>query len=324
VGQETEFGFDSELFGSRLGVQFTAYHKVTRGAILSRDLPPSSGFSGNQLVNAGKIVNDGLELALNANLLDRSALRWDLGFNFSYNNGEIKRLSGEQGDTTIVFNSWSSMEHRVGNTPYSWYGRDVVSADVDASGNVTNAMCRDGDGGTTPCFDGSGRVIAPRVNLGRAIAPVEMSLSTDVAVGSRLRFHALFTSMQGHKRFDNTLRQRCKLYRICRVNKYPEEMDPLMAAALKGGDQIIDPWVNDASFIKLKELSATYELPESYVQGFGMSRATIQIAGRNLLTFTDWTQSDPEVMFTSGSRAFMAQNNLPLPQQIVTSIRFSF
>jgi hypothetical protein len=275
-------------------------------------------------VNAGKIVNDGLELGLNANLVSGPSFRWDMGFNLSYNDGEIKKLSGEQGDTTIVFNSWSSMEHRVGHAPYSWFGRDVVSAEVDASGNVTSAMCRDGAGGTTPCFDSSGSVIAPRVNLGDAIAPVEMSLSTDLAVGSRLRFHALFTSMQGHKRFDNTMRQRCKLYVMCRVNFYPEEMDPLMAAALKGGDQIIDPWVNDASFIRLKELSATYELPETYVQRFGMSRATLQVAGRNLLTFTDWTQSDPEVMFTSGSRAFMAQNNLPLPQQIVTSIRFSF
>ncbi|MFC1659919.1 SusC/RagA family TonB-linked outer membrane protein [Gemmatimonadota bacterium] len=324
VGQETEVGFDSDLFDGRLGLQFTYYHKLTKGAILSRDLPPSSGFTGNQFVNAGRIVNDGLEVALNANLIGKPSLRWDVGFNLSYNNGEIQQLSGEQGDTTIVFNSWSSMEHRVGYAPYSWFGVDVVSADVDATGTVLSAMCRDLTGGTTPCFDSSGNVIAPRVELAPAIAPWEMSFSTDVAVGENLRFHALFTSMQGHKRFDNTMRQRYKLYRIARENFYPEEMDPLMAAALKGGDRIIDPWVNDASFIRLKELSATYELPESYIQGFGMSRATIQIAGRNLLTFTDWTGSDPEVMFTSGSRAFMAQNNLPLPQQIVTSIRFSF
>lgn len=324
VGQETEVGFDSDLLDGRLGLQFTYYHKLTKGAILSRDLPPSSGFTGNQFVNAGRIVNDGLELALNARVLERSGLSWDMGLNLSHNEGKILQLSGEPGDTTIVFNSWSSMEHRVGHSPYSWFGRDVVSADVDATGTVTNAMCSDGAGGTTPCFDAAGNTIAPRVNLGNAIAPWEISLSTDVAVGDGLRFHALFTSMQGHKRFDNTMRQRYKLYRIARENKYPEEMDPLMAAALQGGDQIIDPWVNDVSFIRLKEVSVTYEIPEGYIQRFGMSRATVQLAGRNLLTFTDWTASDPEVMFSSGSRAFMAQNNLPLPQQIVTSIRFSF
>ena len=49
-----------------------------------------------------------------------------------------------------------------------------------------------------------------------------------------------------------------------------------------------------------------------------------KIAARNLLTFTNWTSSDPENMFSSGGRAFMEQNNMPLPQQITTTIRLSF
>jgi hypothetical protein len=179
-------------------------------------------------------------------------------------------------------------------------------------------------GGTTPCFDAGGSTIAPRVFLGRAIAPHEFSLSTDVSVGTGLRFHALFTSEQGHKRFDNTLRQRCRLYNVCRENAYPEEWDPIMRATIQSSDQIIDSWVNDVSFIRLKEVSVSYDLPLRITERFGMSHATWQIAGRNLLTFTDWTDVDPEVQFSSGGRAFMQQNNLPLPQQIVTSIRLSF
>lgn len=325
VGRETEVGFDSDLLGNRLGLQFTYYHKLTKGAILERDLPPSGGFTGQQFVNAGRIVNQGVETQLNALLIDQPSLRWDVGFNYSYNNSEILQLSGEPGDTTIVFNSWSSMEHRVGYAPYSWFGVDVVSADLDPTTHrAINAMCSDGMGGTTPCFDAGGSTIAPRVFLGRAIAPHEFSLSTDVAVGTGLRFHALFTSEQGHKRFDNTLRQRCRLYNVCRENAYPEEWDPIMRATIQSSDQIIDSWVNDVSFIRLKEVSVSYDLPQRITERFGMSHATWQIAGRNLLTFTDWTDVDPEVQFSSGGRAFMQQNNLPLPQQIVTSIRVSF
>ena len=88
------------------------------------------------------------------------------------------------------------------------------------------------------------------------------------------------------------------------------------------GARWADRTTNDVSFIRLKELSLTYELPESL--RFGVTRAVVQIAGRNLLTFSDWTASDPETMFSSGGRAFMAQNNLPQPQQIVTTIRFTF
>ena len=322
VGQETEVGFDADLFDSRLGLQFTYYNKLTRGAILERDLPPSSGFTGAQFVNAGQITNSGLELSLNAKLVESSGLSWDVGLNFSSNSAEILQLSGEAGDTTIVFNSWSSMEHRVGYAPFSWFGVDVVSSDLDADGNTVNAMCSNGQGGTTPCFNAGGTTIAPRVFLGRAIAPYEISLTTDIAIGNNLRFHVLVTSEQGHKRFDNTLRQRCRLYRVCRANSHPQEWDPIMKATVESSDQIIDSWVNDVSFIRLKAVSMTYDLPEQY--RFGSNRAVLQIAAQHLFTLTDWTASDPEVMFSSGGRAFMAQNNLPLPQQITASVRFSF
>lgn len=325
IGEETEVGFDTDLFDSRFGLQFTYYHKVTKDAILSRDLPPSIGFTGNQYVNAGKIVNEGLEAQFDATVLQTPRFRWDLGFNFSYNDAEILQLSGAPGDTTIIFNSWSSMEHRVGYAPASWFGVDIVSAELDpATHKAVNAMCSDGMGGTTACFDDKGNTIAPRVYLGRAIAPYEMSLSTNLAIGEGLRFYALFTSEQGHKRFDNTLRQRCRLYNLCRENAYPEEWDPIMRATVQSSDQIIDSWVNDVSFVRLKEVSVSYDLPQRIVEGFGLSHATWQLAARNLLTFTDWTDTDPEVAYTSGSRRYMAQNNLPLPQQIVSTIRLSF
>ena len=325
VGEETEIGFDAGMFESRVGLEATYYRKLTKDAILSRDLAPSTGFTGSQFFNAGRILNQGLEASLNGVVLDRPNLRWDFGLNLSYNTAEVQQLSGEPGDTMIVFGAWSMMEHRVGHAPYSWFGTKVVSADLDpVTGKALNAMCDNGVGGTTPCFNSTGKTIAPRVDLGRAIAPLEIGLSTDVAVGRNLRFHAQFTSEQGHKRFDNTDRQRCRLNRVCRENYYLAEMDPLMAATIQSSDGIISSWVRDVSFVRLKELSATYTLSQSLTERFGLRHAEAQIAGRNLLTFTDWPQSDPEVMFSSGGRAFMVQTNLPQSQQITTSFRISF
>jgi outer membrane receptor protein involved in Fe transport len=323
VGEEIEVGFDADLLNARLGLQFSYYDKRTKDAILERDLAPSTGFTGEQFFNAGKIKNRGAEVQLNATFIDRPGFGLDASFSGSWNWAKIIQLTGQPGDTSIIFNSWSSMEHRVGYAPNSWFGVDVVSGDIDpATGRTVNAMCRDAVGGTTPCFDASGSTIAPRVYLGRAIAPYEASFTTDVRVGERFRFHAMFTSELGHKRFDNTLRQRCRLYRVCRVNYFPEEADDVaLMAGIQSGNFIIDPWVNDVGFLKLKEVSVSYELPVSV---FGVTRAVAQIAARNLLTFTNWTSSDPENMFSSGGRAFMQQNNMPLPQQITTTIRLSF
>ena len=325
VGEETEVGLDMDLFDNRLGVEFSYYHKLTKDAILERSLPPSAGFTGRQFFNAGRIRNDGFELGLNANLVDGSAWGLDVGFNLSYNDAEILQLSGEPGDTSIIFNSWSSLEHRVGAAPFSWFGRDVVSGDWDASGNAINVMCSDGSGGTTPCFDASGNTIGPRVDLGRAIPPWELSFYTDIAIGADLRFHALFTSMQGHKRFDNTERQRCRLYNVCRENSFPEEWiggDIEMKATIQSSDQIIDAWVNDVSFIRLKEVSLSYDLPDRL--SLGVNSAVLQVAATNVAVWSDWTAGDPETMYTTGGRYFMAQNNIPLPTQIVASIRVNF
>ena len=323
VGEEIEVGFDADLFNARLGLQFSYYDKRTRDAILERDLAPSTGFTGQQFFNAGKINNRGAEVQLNATFIDGPEFRWNVSLSGSWNSAKIEQLTGEPGDTSIIFNSWSSMEHRVGYAPNSWFGVDVVSGDIDpVTGRADNAICKDAVGGTTPCFDASGTTIAPRVFLGRAIAPYELSFGTDIDLGQRLHFHAMFTSQLGHKRVDNTLRQRCRLYLVCRVNFYPEEADDVsLMAGIQSGNAIIDPWVNDVGFVKLKEVSVSYELPVSF---FGVRRAVAQIAARNLLTFTNWTSSDPENMFSSGGRAFMEQNNMPLPQQITTTLRLSF
>ena len=323
VGEEIEVGFDVELLNARLGLQFSYYDKRTKDAILQRDLAPSTGFTGQQFFNAGQINNQGMEAQLNATFIDGPGFRWNVFFSGSWNSAEIIQLTGQPGDTSIIFNSWSSMEHRVGYAPNSWFGVDVVSGDIDPeTGRTVDAMCRAADGGTTPCFSASGSTIAPRVFLGRAIAPYQLSFGTDIDLGQRFKFHAMFTSELGHKRFDNTLRQRCRLYRLCRVNYFPEEADDVsLMAGIQSGNAIIDPWVNDVGFVRLKEVSVSYELPVSF---FGVSRAVAQIAARNMLTFTNWTSSDPETMFSSGNRAFMEQNMMPLPQQITTTIRLSF
>src|SRR5262249_7994697 len=57
-----------------------------------------------------------------------------------------------------------------------------------------------------------------------------------------------------------------------------------------------DAYIEDATFFKLREISITYDLPESFVKLLGpMTSAQIGISGRNLLTFTPYTGLDPEV-----------------------------
>jgi len=328
VGEETEFGLDLDIL-ERVSLEMTYYHKLTHGAILSRDLPPSGGFQGQRQVNAGEIRNSGFEAGINANLVDGSAWRLDVGFNIAYNESEILQLSGEKGDTTIIFNAFNSMEQRVGAPPWSWFGVDVISGDfaADGSGDVINALCSNGAGGTLPCFDAAGTTIAPRVFLGRAIPPWESSFTADLGIGDNLTLHALFTSEMGHKRFDNQVRQRNRLYTVSTEANFPAEWETNnlweLKATIQGNERITDGWTNDVGFIRLKEVSLSYELPENLA--LGVDRAVLQIAARNMMTWSDWTSADPEVVYQGDTyRPFFGQDNQPIPQQITASIRVNF
>src|SRR5207249_12167435 len=77
-GKEIELGFDAGLWNDRLGVEFTFYDTHTNDAILLRGVAPSTGFgASNQYVNAGEILNRGVEALVTAQLVAGQAYGWD-------------------------------------------------------------------------------------------------------------------------------------------------------------------------------------------------------------------------------------------------------
>jgi hypothetical protein len=82
---------------------------------------------------------------------------------------------------------------------------------------------------------------------------------------------------------------------VCEANVYPERFSPVVLAeavttALQQG--IVDQYFMDASFVKLRELSVSYDLPPRWIPG--VSHASITLAGRELAMWTDFAGVDPE------------------------------
>ncbi len=91
---ELELGFEWSGFNDRFTVDFTHYNQQTRDALLPVTQTPSDGFGGTQLENVGVISNRGLELSLDANVLQRAELSWDLGFSVSTNRSKLEDMGG--------------------------------------------------------------------------------------------------------------------------------------------------------------------------------------------------------------------------------------
>lgn len=91
ISSATEFGIDLRAFQGRIGLDFTYYNSNTVNQILTLDLAPASGFSG-QRINAGKIQNKGVEIMLNGSPLKGGPLSWETSLNFGRNVNKVIEL----------------------------------------------------------------------------------------------------------------------------------------------------------------------------------------------------------------------------------------
>lgn len=322
-GKEVELGFDLGLLNDRLGVELTFYNQRITHAILLRDMPPSLGFPSQQYVNAGVLRNRGVELGLRGNVIDTRRADLDLVFNLSTNQNKIVDL-GIEGLTAVPAGSF--VRHVEGYPAGAWWEKRIVDAQFDATGTLVagSAICDDGQGGRMPCAS------APLVFLGRPTPSREGAFMPTLTLFDRLRLSGMVDFKHGFHKLDGNLRVRCVLFFRCRENFYPLEYvnDPAWLAQVQSGGAYVNGLINDASFTRLRELSATYSLPDGLIRRFGASRASITVAGRNLYTWTNYTGMEPEASFLGGSRgggsAQWEQNVTPQLQQFVTTINLSF
>ncbi len=321
---ELETGFDAGLFNERLGVEFTYYRRTTRDAILERATAPSLGFPGFQFVNAGAIRTVGAEMKVDVTALKTSTVDWLWTVNLSKNTNEVLDLGGDPffnvtEDGTGFITPLGSQRHQVGYPLGAWFGKKVLSAEVDpATGIAGNLMCASGSGGPQPCAD------APVLYLGRSTPNLEGGVSSTVTLFGQLRLYALVDFKSGVLTFNNTEGYRCQVRLICRENVLPLESDPVRVAVAQSNRVYWSSYLQSSSFAKLRELSASYTLPSSVAQRLGANNGSLTLSGRNLHTWTNYPGMDPELMFLSDQFTRTEQANTPPLAQFLVSLRLAF
>jgi TonB-linked SusC/RagA family outer membrane protein len=319
-GQEIELGFEAGLL-DRIGIDFTVFSKQTKDAILLRGTPPSGGFPGEQFVNIGQVSNKGVELQVNAQVLAGRNFSWDLGASVATASNYIKDLGGIP-SITVGLPLQSNVE---GFPIASYFIKRVVSAEVDPSGAVTSALC-DGGPGSGPVDCAS----APLVFAGTPIPKVTGAFTTTVTLFKNLRLYGLVDFKRGQRRFNTDRWIRCDVFAECLENVSPAGVDPRLLADIQmGADlQTVNSFIEDASFFKLREISASYTLPDRWARSFGARRAAITVSGRNLHTWTKYRGLDPEsqsAQSVPGSELdFFDQAVTPTLAQFVTTISLHF
>lgn len=308
---QLDIGFDLSMFNNRITFTADYYNKKTNDLLLSSPIPTTTGFSST-LLNIGNINNKGVDLELNTiNLKGR--IQWTSALNFSVNRNKITNLNSE---TDIILNG--AILLREGESIGTFYGyqfEGIFQSDSEASSSPVlvgqeasspnpASIARAGDRKYKD-MNKDGKIDAnDRTILGTANPDFTWGFNNSFSY-KNLSLSFFIQGTQGNKmanlnNFDllnfngqNNVLRDAGLNRWTSDNpgnKYPRA---LSAGSL---DQSIfsSAIVEDASYVRLKNITLSYNLPERIVSKIKMSNLRLYVSGSNLWTLTDYSGYDPE------------------------------
>jgi hypothetical protein len=313
--RELEVGFEAGLF-DRLALDVTYYTRRTRDAILGRIPSPSSGFADTQFVNIGATSNRGVELQARLQAVMRENVSWEISGNISTNKDRVEDLGG------VPFVGGGILRSVEGYPIQGFWTRRIASADRDpVTHAVSNILCASGspsDGTPVACAQ------ALPVFVGTQTPKLIGAISNTVTLRRRVTLYALLDFKRGHKLLNANNVNRCDV-NVCPPRFFPERYSTAYLASIAQSSRtagVVAHEIQDASFLKLREVSLMYQLPERWLRGITVSSAALVIAARNLVTWTDYDGIDPEVRYQGTTP--QDQGLVPALTQLVVTLNLGF
>lgn len=311
--EQIDVGLDVGFWDGRLNLTLDYYTKNTTDLLAQVPLALSSGFA-SILLNSGNITNKGFEVALNTTILNQSKWRWDFGFNFSNNTNRIEKVAVASGEF-FAPNITSPIDLpvniiRQGYALSSFYGyqRDGLwETNQDATSLMPNARAGDQK---YKDLNGDGRITAAdRTILGNPFPEFVFGVNSELSFGD-LSLSVLLQGVQGNTVFnankfsiaDNFARNANQLAET-KDRWTPENPNPNAAYPRTSATSplVSDLFFEDASYLRLRNVILSYNLPVDKLGLKGFRSARIYISGQNLFTLTNYSGYDPEVSSTGST-----------------------
>ena len=318
---QTNLGFDLGLFQDR--ITFSAdYYNIDTKDLLAVDRA-SNFYLGTTdldvLKNVGSINNNGIELSLTSNNINTNGFRWTTNLNFARNRNEVVELSG--GSEIIgsgapgYFSGATTYILREGEALGQFWGLDyqgVYQGGAIPEGTALEAASFDGDGNPIPGeplfaevadeegnFDGmindSDRQIIGDPNpdftfgMGNTVSygNFDLNIFFQGAVGGDIYN---LTAVQLYNGDSNGLTDVLNSWTPQNTNT------DIPRAAIRGRERSTR-FVEDGSYVRLKNVALGYSLPDGIIQRMGVGSVRFTLSAQNLLTLTGYSGLDPEVSY---------------------------
>ena len=298
--REIEVGADFSLLSNRLGMELTYYNQHIDDLLLFRTLSPSTGHS-RALQNVGTMDNTGLELLVRAIPLTRPNLRWESTFTYSTNKNKV---NGIEGGRLIIPNSFSQVSAINGEPLGVFFS---TAFERDAQGNIAR------DENNLPIQAADHKII------GDPNPDFTASWINQISLGQNWSFRAQWDAIIGGDMFNFT-RRLAALSAFGVLTDYERELNGELPAGYNSRVfRIFEHWIEDGSFVKLRELSASYRWQP---QLSGLSSIQLSLIARNLFSIDNYSGYDPETNIAGQRTAVRGFDfvEVPIPRSIAFRI----
>lgn len=301
---QTDLGVDLGLFRNRLNLTFDAYYKKTTDMLLNINVPWSTGFA-SALQNIGSIENKGIELGIQAVVLDKD-LKWNINFNVAANKNKVLDLGPVSQILTGEINGYLKISDPVvivpGQPLNSFYG--YVSDGIFQTGDdIAGGAQKTAVPGDRKYKDlnGDGVLDAKdRTFIGNAQPKFFGGFTNDFSYKG-FDLSASFNYVVGNKILNSTRAdldlptgQKNSSARVKDRWTPTNPSNTIPRATLNRAFLFSDAQIEDGSFLRLGSLSLGYNFPSSWVSKAGISNAKLYVSAQNLFVITKYTGFDPE------------------------------
>ncbi|WP_166963813.1 SusC/RagA family TonB-linked outer membrane protein [Yeosuana marina] len=338
---QTNVGLDFGLLKNRISLTLDYYNIDTKDVILGdTSVPEYVGFlNQTTLKNIGEINNKGFEITLTTRNISNDNFTWTTDFNWSRNRNKVVSLiNGDdifldaapghflqdqthilrEGEAVGLFYGYEYMGVNQGGTlpagtaSFTNTPGEELFADLDGNGTITTAdrkIIGDPNQDWTAGLNNTFRY-----------KDFDLGVFFQAAYGGDIfSFTALELASGGSNASTEALRAWT-----------PTNTDTNVPSAAVRGKRITSRFVYDGSYVRLKNLALGYTVPTNIAEKMGMDKIRLSISGQNLLTFTDYPGTDPEVSYKASGNQNSNVNqgfdygNYPNIKSVTFSINLKF
>lgn len=291
--EQFDFGMDLGLFNNRLLLTADYYIKNTRDLLNTVTLPSSMGFT-TTIRNVGEVQNKGVELGINANILNRNFL-WDVDANVAFNKNEVIKLNngddvlGGYVAVLVIMDNVSILREGLPMGQFWGYLEDgydeegrIKFKDLDENGEI-NADDKTAIGNPNPDF-----IFGFNSNM--AYKNFELNIFLQGTYGNDI-FNA--SAVPSTLDFGQGLNMPREVFTDHWTPDNTNAKYPLISR--NTGARVSDRFVEDGSYLRLKNIQLAYNFPVDKWKVDWLQNAQLYVSGQNLLTLTSYSWWDPEV-----------------------------